>query len=340
MNDIKQENLKLITEMNDFLLDYTSFNNKYQNGGKSNSINETINKTKKDLGNTKETISKKKEEFKNKAAKARHELTERIKYYQDDNNIVGSYFNTVFKFYKMIYEYYIVYSLKIINYFFRKLKIELEAFSGYENTLEHYSDQNKIMRRSIMNVLKSKEFREKWKEFTLVMAELVGELLEKVKVEVKGELGEILEDVVALMYKNVKNTVFGVGTGVVDGICAVPPMLPFCEAMVVISTGSKLTSETFLTFLRTGSKMADSFNKVFGDSAEGIADTINKSREMYKTVIDLMNTPENYGKKVFNKIGDKIDNYTPSKIETNTKIGGKRKTRKNKKTLKRHTRKN
>lgn len=337
MNDIKQENLKLITDMNDFLLDYTSSNNNYQNGG---------NKTKMNLGNTKEALSKKKNEFKDKAAKARHELKQRISYYQDDNNLAGSYFNTVFKFYKMIYEYYIMYSLKLINYFFRKLKIELEAFSGYENTMEHYSGQNKIMKKSIMNVLKSKEFREKWEEFTTTMAELIGELLEKVKVEVKGELGEILEDVVALMYKNVKNSVFGVGTGIVDGICAVPPMLPFCEAMVVISTGSKLSSETFLTFLRTGSKMADSFSKVFGDSAESIANTINKSKEMYTTVIDLMNAPENFGKSVFNKIGNKIDNYTPSNIETksdnNEIIGGKRKTRKRnkvKKIMKKHTRK-
>jgi len=238
-------------------------------------------------------------------------IDERVKMASNTKNLLGASTNFLFTILTFIYEVIIVKSLEIINVFYGLLNSQLQMIDG--TTVG--SDKNEMMMKSIENVIKNPEFKRQWEFFSQELAELLGQLLDKVKEQTDKQLDSISNDVVKLAGENTKAIVMSMGLGIMDGICAIPPFLPICELMLVAGAGSKLTSQTFMTFLRTVNKMADSFEVVFGGEAEKVASFIKKWKSIYKEINDtidgLTNIPTNIVNNATNSINasinDKID---------------------------------
>tara|TARA_Y100000782_G_scaffold30644_1_gene34085 strand:+ start:19758 stop:20906 length:1149 start_codon:yes stop_codon:yes gene_type:complete len=229
---------------------------------------------------------------------------------------IGLAFNIM----KMVYEYVILYSLKMSNIFLSQLEVRLKDFVEDAGEKEKLMNSNKVLTITIFDVIRSKEFQEKWDEFTTVISDLVGKLVSKIAKETDVELEGMAKDITDLFYKNTKNAVKGIGRGVMEGICAVPPLMPMCELANVVGTGSKLTSETFLTFMRTAATMAKSFGAVFGESSEELAKSINESIEMYETVLNLMDPEKGIGLSMVNAANNTVNRLTPSLMTENAGI--------------------
>jgi hypothetical protein len=240
----------------------------------------------------------------------------------------GASANLIFNLLKLVYEYVILYSLKIINFFYQRLESELKSFAGDADSINGEIDENRRLLKAIEIVIQSPEFQQKWNEFTTILAELIGSMVDKIRQELDGEFGEMIDDITDLLYKNTKNAAFGIGLGVLDGVCALPPMIPICELMIVAGTGSKLTSETFLTFMRSVTRIANSFSKVFGDTSDKFADVIKQSIDMYTTITDLITNTSNIGVNAINEASKKVASLTPSTQQEIKMKGGKSKTQK------------
>lgn len=228
-------------------------------------------------------------------------LQTRISDMQDTNTYTGASTNLFLNIAKLVYEYVILYSLKIINFFYQRLETELKSLAGDSQSASDEIDENRRLLKAISIVIESPAFQKKWNEFTTIITELVGSLATKIREEIDGELGAIANDVTELVYTNTKTAVYGAGLGVLDGICALPPMMPICELMIVVGTGSKLSSESFLTFMRSVSRMANAFSNVFGDTSETFANTIKESLELYSTITDVLSNTSNIGVNVLNR---------------------------------------
>jgi hypothetical protein len=237
----------------------------------------------------------------------------------------GASANLIFNLLKLVYEYVILYSLKIINFFYQRLESELKSFAGDADSINGEIDENRRLLKAIEIVIQSPEFQQKWNEFTTILAELIGSMVDKIRQELDGEFGEMINDITDLVYKNTKTAAFGIGLGVLDGVCALPPMIPICELMIVAGTGTKLTSETFLTFMRSVTRIANSFSKVFGDTSDKFANVIKQSLDMYTTITDLISNASNIGVSAINEASNKVASLTPSTQQITLK-GGKSKT--------------
>jgi hypothetical protein len=247
----------------------------------------------------------------------------------------GASANLIFNLLKLVYEYVILYSLKIINFFYQRLESELKSFAGDADSINGEIDENRRLLKAIEIVIQSQEFQQKWNEFTTILAELIGSMVDKIRQELDGEFGEMVDDITDLVYKNTKTAAFGIGLGVLDGVCALPPMIPICELMIVAGTGTKLTSETFLTFMRSVTRIANSFSKVFGDTSDKFANVIKQSLDMYTTITDLISNASNIGVSAINEASNKVASLTPSTQQITLK-GGKSKTQTQKRSRKRH----
>lgn len=239
-------------------------------------------------------------------------LQTRISDMQDTNTYTGASTNLFLNIAKLVYEYVILYSLKIINFFYQRLETELKSLAGDSQSASDEIDENRRLLKAISIVIESPAFQKKWNEFTTIITELVGSLATKIREEIDGELGAIANDVTELVYTNTKTAVYGAGLGVLDGICALPPMMPICELMIVVGTGSKLSSESFLTFMRSVSRMANAFSNVFGDTSETFANTIKESLELYSTITDVLSNTSNIGVNVLNRASETVSSLTPS----------------------------
>lgn len=269
-----------------------------------------------------ETLTQEQEETERKS-----EFQRRLEDVSDKATYSGASANLIFNLLKLVYEYVILYSLKIINFFYQRLESELKSFAGDADSINGEIDENRRLLKAIEFVIQSPEFQEKWNGFTTILADLIGSMVEKIRDEVDNEFGEMIDDISELIYKNTKTAVFGVGLGVLDGVCALPPMIPICELMVAVGTGSKLTSETFLTFMRSVTRIANSFSKVFGDTSDQFANVIKESLDMYTTITDLITNTSNIGVNIINEASDGIASITPSNTQISLK-GGKSKTQK------------
>ena len=240
------------------------------------------------------------------------EFERRLKEATDKSTYSGASAELIFNLLKLVYEYVILYSLKIINFFYERLEDELKSFAGDATSTNAEFDKNKRLLKAIEIVIQSPEFQQKWNDFTTILAELIGSMVDKIRQELDGEFGEMMGDISELVYKNTKTAVFGVGLGVLDGVCALPPMIPLCELMIAVGTGSKLTSDTFLTFMRSVTRIANSFSKVFGDTSDKFASVVKETLDMYTTVADLITNASNIGVGAINEATKTVASLTPS----------------------------
>lgn len=324
--------MSIIDKFNTFTKIYAEnsmFNDNYntQTGGQETTpnTNTTNTVTNTETNTVTDTTS-------NVKPKKQTEFQRRLNDVSDKATYSGASANFLFNLIKLFYEYVILYSLKIINFFYERLESELKSFAGDADSINGEIDENRRLLKAIELVIQSPEFQEKWNDFTTILADLVGTMVDKIRKELDGEFGEMMSDVTELIYKNTKTAVFGAGLGALDGICALPPMIPICEIMIAVGTGSKLSSETFLTFMRSITRIANSFSKVFGDTSDKLASVIKESLDMYTTVTDLLSNTSNIGVNAINKASNKVESLTPSSPLSNigSQSGGYKKTPKNK----------
>jgi len=237
---------------------------------------------------------------------SRLSIEDRVRLASDTKQMLGASSNFFFTMLTFIYEVIIVKSLGIINVFYGTLNSELQGLQGTSMD----SNKNDIMMKSIEKVINNPEFKKQWAFFSGELAQLLGQLLDKVKVQTDKQLNSISNDVVNLVGLNTKSMVMGVGMGVLDGICAIPPFFPICELMLFAGTGSKLTSQTLMTFLRTVNKMADSFEVVFGGEAEKVASFIKKWKDIYSNLNNMVENATNIPVNIINNASGSISNMT------------------------------
>ena len=65
-------------------------------------------------------------------------------------------------------------------------------------------DKNRRLLKAIEIVIQSPEFQQKWNDFTTILAELIGSMVDKIRQELDGEFGEMIGDITELVYKNSK----------------------------------------------------------------------------------------------------------------------------------------
>lgn len=230
----------------------------------------------------------------------------------DQTTYKGSSMNLSFNLLKLVYEYVILYSLKIMNFFYESLEDELKSFAGDSESANEEIEKNRNLLKSIEKVIENPLFKEKWNEFTDNISELFGTMIEKMRKEVDSEFSGMLEDISELFYKNIKTTVLGSIEGVIDGICAVPPLMPFCEIATVAGVGSKLTSDTFITFMKSASRIANSFSRVFGDTSDKFAGVIKETIDMYETITDLISKTSDMGVGIINQASENVSSLKPT----------------------------
>lgn len=218
--------------------------------------------------------------------------------------ILSASFGLTTEFIRFIYSVGMTETIKILNYFLSLLKSQLENLIPSEQDQKDAIETNASLLQAIETIVENPEFQQKWRDFSEKIAQLLKVLLTKVLDTTETEVKQIMEAFVDLAQKNTEALVNGVGMGIMEGICVLPPVAPFCELAVVVGTGSKLTGKTVLTALETTSKLSEAFSKILGDSAQPIVETIqsiqdfiqyvkNMKENVSNTVVGTMDTLQN-----------------------------------------------
>jgi len=203
----------------------------------------------------------------------------------DDNTIntpsqaVSATMGIGMDFVKLIMRMIFVKTMTFINYFLETLKDELASIVPNQNDLNNVQNNNATLLNAIEAISQSPEFQQKWTEFSETIAQLMKVLVQKVANVTQNEVNDIVTRLVDMAEKNTKASVYGVGMGVLDGVCAIPPIVPFCAMATVASTASKVGSNTLITMIETSSKMVMILAKVLGENAQPIMDTIDRINE-------------------------------------------------------------
>lgn len=211
-------------------------------------------------------------------------------------------------YFKLIVRMIFVEIMKILNYFLETVKDELATFAPSVDEASSVQATNMGLLKTIEMISESPEFQEKWREFAENIASLLKILLEKIKITTGNEFNEILEQMTELIEKNAKNAVFGAGAGALRGICAMPPVVPFCMAASVASTSANVGGETIITMLNSVSKMADAFSQVFGDTAMPFAETIKKARDFFDYIESMKEKVQQNIQNISNKADEMVSN--------------------------------
>lgn len=262
-------------------------------------MNTRINEKPKDLDFNKETVGEMDGRSEAQVqAQAQGETDSQPK------GILSASFGLTTEFIRFIYSVGMTETIKILNYFLSLLKSQLENLIPSEQDQKDAIETNASLLQAIETIVENPEFQQKWRDFSEKIAQLLKVLLTKVLDTTETEVKQIMEAFVDLAQKNTEALVNGVGMGIMEGICVLPPVAPFCELAVVVGTGSKLTGKTVLTALETTSKLSEAFSKILGDSAQPIVETIQSIQDFIQyvktmkenvsnTVVGTMDTLQN-----------------------------------------------
>jgi hypothetical protein len=192
----------------------------------------------------------------------------------EQQGILSASFGLSKEFITFIYTIGLTETIKILNYVLSTIKTQLEGIVPNEQDKQQAINTNISLLQTIEMIVKSPEFQKKWSEFAEQIAQLLKILLSRIADVTENEAQEIMDNLTNLVQTNAGTFVNGLGMGIMEGVCALPPVVPFCELAVVVGTGSKLTGKTLITAMDTTSKLAEAFSKVVGDSAQHIVETI------------------------------------------------------------------
>lgn len=220
---------------------------------------------------------------------------------QTPNSVAMKTLNISTDFFNLIARMAFVETMKIINYFLETIKDEITSFAPSENDKQQILNNNVTLLKTIEYITETDEFKQRWKLFAENISNLLKILLDKIAETTGNEVNSVVEQLTQLVEKNVKNAVFGAGSGALRGVCALPPVVPFCMMASVASTTSKIGGETIITMLNSATKMADAFSKVFGDTALPFANTIQKARDFFDYIENMKKQLEQGVTNVTNK---------------------------------------
>jgi gas vesicle protein len=211
-------------------------------------------------------------------------------------------------FFMLITRMAFVETMKILNYFLETVRDELSSFAPSEKQSNELYNVNVTILGTIERIVDTEEFKQKWRDFSENIANLLKLLLEKVSDTTENEVNSIIKNLTKLVEKNVKNAVFGAGSGALRGACALPPVLPFCMMANIASTSANVGGETIITMMNSASKMAEAFSKVFGDTALPMAETIQKARDFFDYIESMKNSITDNVSNIQEQIQDKTTN--------------------------------
>jgi cell division protein ZapA (FtsZ GTPase activity inhibitor) len=229
---------------------------------------------------------------------------------QTPKTVVMKTLNISSGFFNLIARMAFVETMKIINYFLETVKDEISGFVPSENDKQQVFNNNITLLKTIERISESDEFKKRWELFAENISNLLKILLDKIAETTGNEVNSVVEQLTQLVEKNVKNAVFGAGSGALRGVCALPPVVPFCMMANIASTTSKVGGETIITMLNSASKMADAFSKVFGDTALPLANSIQKARDFFDYIESTRQQLEQGVTNISNKATNIINNNT------------------------------
>lgn len=221
-------------------------------------------------------------------------------------------------------------TINFLNYFLETLQNEISSFAPSDKDVQSSQSYNETLLKTIEQISQSPEFQKKWVEFSNTIASLLKILLQKVADATENDLQFILDKFTDMIEKNTKNAIYGAGNAALDGVCSLPPLIPFCTMANIAGTVSKVGGTTLITMLETTNKMALVFSKVFGDTAQPIINTIENVQNFINYIQNTKNLIENKIQNVSNTINQNIQqisnaqNINPyEKItKSQTQIGG------------------
>ena len=113
---------------------------------------------------------------------------------------------------------------------------------------------------------------------------------------------------VDMVETNTSNLVKGIGMGIMDGICSVPPLGVICELSQIAQTSTELGIETFRSFLKTTNHAVKAYEKIIGETAIPIAEQI-------QSVINFLNYINNTASRIQSKF-ENLDQLGAEGIQT------------------------
>jgi hypothetical protein len=260
---------------------------------------------------------------------------------EKQEGILSASFGLSSEFIKFLYTIGLTETMKILNFFLSNIKTQIENFVPNEQDKNNAINENASLLQAIEIIVKDPVFQQKWRDFSEQIAQLLKILLERIVDVTENEAETIMNNIMNLVEKNASTFVNGLGMGIMEGVCALPPLVPFCELAIVVGTGSKLTSQTFLTMMETTTKLAEAFSKILGDTAEPIVETIETIQGFIDYIKNIQNTISSSVVSGMNNVQNTLQTYQqptqqPRQQQTQQQTGGEKKyLKKNNKTSKR-----
>lgn len=229
-----------------------------------------------------------------------------MKYIMETNNLVDTSISISKEVIILIAKMAFVEVMKIINFFLEQIRDYIVVFAPTDLDINTSTNKGNDLLRVIETISQSKEFQDKWEQFSQNIASLLKILVEKVSEATSNDVDIIMQKLTELLEKNITNAVSGAGAAALRGVCALPPAVPFCMMANIASTSTKLGGETLITMLMTASKLADALSKIIGDTALPFVETIQKAKDFITYIQDMQ-------KQLSSNI-DNIQNIATNKI--------------------------
>jgi hypothetical protein len=262
----------------------------------------------------------------------------------EQENLLSTGFETGKKVLKLYFTFIASQVIKLSNYVLSALVDRLSGYLGNEGKegsigndlglITGYNDNRKLI--STLNaIMDTPEFKEEWKKFTDNIVNLTQELVEQIKTVVDKDVQDIITNFTELLTGNIERITKGTGFALYTGVCAVPVIAPFCEAIDVASTGIQVGSNTFVKTLQIFDKFTEAFESIFGETAVPFAKTIEQVIEFKNYIVNVMDKLENLPEKGLSDVNRFIDKKQRELVSSVPSVpsvpqsGGKDKKRRN-----------
>lgn len=228
-----------------------------------------------------------------------------------DNNVSTTIMSNTFGISKdiiiLISKMGFIESMKIINYVLTTIKDNIAAFAPSDTDINNSKQQAQQLLYVINMIAESPEFKQKWADFSQKISQLMKILLQKISQATSEEFDEILDKFVQLAQKNIMNSIKGAGAGALRGVCAIPPVVPFCMMASVASTTSKVGGDTLITMLNTVAKLSEALSRIVDDSVNPFVETIQQAKDMFNYIQNIQNTINSKVEGVQNLVSSNIE---------------------------------
>lgn len=202
----------------------------------------------------------------------------------------------------LIYSIFAGSILDLFTEFLTSVNNELQSFTDSSESIGDKTYNNISLMKSIILVVDTPEFKEKWGKLTDIISEKIGLLIKKVDIVVDRDVESILQKLNNMFTENVYNIIQGTGQASYTAVCAIPPIAPFCEGIDILSTSTKVGSTLFINTIEILEKVTDATQTVFGDTAlplaKGVEEIIQFKNFFQQSLQNIENTKKNIVEKI------------------------------------------